>query len=65
MSMKNIVKTPLICGQPTDESHPHLVMKGEVSIKKKQLCRVNLLKHSLIKLYISAYPRYTKRRIYD
>ncbi|XP_008187942.1 xaa-Pro aminopeptidase 3 isoform X1 [Acyrthosiphon pisum] len=30
MSMKNIVKTPLICGQPTYESHPHLVMKGEL-----------------------------------
>jgi len=63
--MKNIVKTPLVCGQPTDESHPHLVMKGEVSILKKQLYRVNLLKQSLIKLYISACSWYTKKRIYD
>jgi len=63
--MKNIVKTPLVCGQPTDESHPHLVMKGEVSILRDKPCRVNLIKYKLITQYISACPRNTKRRIYD
>lgn len=32
MSVKKIVKPSLICGQPTDETHPHIVGKGEVSI---------------------------------
>lgn len=32
MSVKKIVKPTLICGQPTDETHPHIMSKGEVSI---------------------------------
>lgn len=33
MNVKNILKTPLVCGQPTEETHPHLVGNGEVSIE--------------------------------
>lgn len=32
VNVKKIPKTPLICGQPTEETHPHILRKGEVSI---------------------------------
>lgn len=37
MNVKKIVNIPLICGQPTDKTHPHIIKKGEVSIEKKEL----------------------------
>lgn len=31
MNVRKVLKAPLICGQPTDETHPHIMKKGEVS----------------------------------
>ncbi|VVC43026.1 Aminopeptidase P, N-terminal,Creatinase/Aminopeptidase P, N-terminal,Peptidase [Cinara cedri] len=30
VNVKKIPKTPLICGQPTEETHPHILRKGEI-----------------------------------
>lgn len=32
VNVKEIPKSPLVCGQPTDATHPHIMCKGEVSI---------------------------------
>lgn len=66
MNVKKILKAPLICGQPTDETHPHIVKKGEVSTCTFQ--KTNRIKCSCLNMlidYVLAGPWNSKKRVYD
>lgn len=61
MNVKKVTKTPLICGQPTEESHPHLVRKGEVSTLRIKLSKCNLV--NICSIHFSWSPAFKEKNL--